>query len=43
MAIVNATVKDMMTTEVVAVRRETAFKEMAGRAPPVPGERAARR
>ena len=25
----NATVKDMMTTEVVAVRRETTFKEMA--------------
>lgn len=29
MTIVNVTVKDMMTTEVVAVRRETTFKEMA--------------
>ena len=25
----NATVKDVMTTEVVAVRRETTFKELA--------------
>src|SRR5439155_18555798 len=29
MTTMNATVKDMMTTEVVAVRRGTTFKEMA--------------
>jgi CBS domain-containing protein len=29
MTIMNATVKDVMTTEVVAVRRETTFKEVA--------------
>lgn len=29
MTIMNVTVKDVMTTEVVAVRRETTFKEMA--------------
>jgi CBS domain-containing protein/metal-sulfur cluster biosynthetic enzyme len=29
MTIMNATVKDVMTTEVVAVRRDTSFKEMA--------------